>query len=115
MTINKDFDVNNLFEVIEKRYKLKQVSLQDLYKYFSEYKKDSSLSEITEGYLQSGEHVKIYVRDASTENAFLPDELRKYDLYILCYTGKNLISTFYREEFGVNEEIINLIETYKRK
>ena len=37
MTINKDFNVNNLFEVIEKKYKLKQVPLQELYKYFSEY------------------------------------------------------------------------------
>lgn len=107
--------VENLFKVIEEKYKLKQVSLHELYKYFSEYKKDSSLSEITEGYLHPGEHVKIYVRDASTENAFLPDDLRKYDLYVLCYAGKNLISTFYREEFGENEEIINLIETYKCK
>lgn len=115
MTINKDFDVNNLFEVIEKKYKLKQVPLQELYKYFSEYKKDSSLSEITEGYLQLGERVRVYIRDASTENAFLPDELKKYDLYILCYADKKLISTFYREEFREDEELINLIESFKRE
>lgn len=115
MIINKNYDVQKLFEILEKNYKLKEVALQELYKYFSEYSKDSSLKEITEGYIQNDEDSKIYIKDASSENGFLPDEQKKYDLYILSYKNKKLISSFYREEFGGNIELIRLIESFKGK
>lgn len=114
MISTKDFDVSNLFEILGKKYKLKEIVLEELYNYYpSEYSEGESLLDISEGFFQNHDMVKIFIGDASGENGFLPTELRKYNLYILHYDKDKLIGSFYRSQFGEDKEIINLIESFK--
>lgn len=114
MIMKKDNMVQELFKIIKNDYKAKEISLSKVSKYFLEYGDKPTISEISEGYISANEDFKIFIKDANTENSFLPDELRKYDMYIISYKNGKLLSVFYREEFGENKELVNLIESFKR-
>ncbi|MCM1368051.1 MAG: hypothetical protein NC184_04495 [Roseburia sp.] len=114
MISNKNINVSNLYKILEKKYKLKEIVLEKLYEYYpEEYNEGASLLDVSEGYFQNCDTVKIYIGDATSENGFLPKTLRKYNLYILHYDKDKLTGSFYRSEFGEDKEIIDLIESFK--
>lgn len=95
MIDNINFNAKNLFDILESKYKLKEVVLGELYKYFPYYSENVSLSEVCESCLQDGDAVKIYVGDAMFGNEFFAEEERKYDLYILKCDGDKIVNCFY--------------------
>ena len=108
------FEMNHFFQILEERFYLKEVELQDLCNYFQEYSPKVTLAEVTEGYIQDAETIKMYIRNANSENNWLPDELKRYDLYILGFKDEKLVATFYREEFEGNSQLVDFIESFKK-
>lgn len=87
--------------------------MHQIHEYFREYNESSTIFEITEGYINDNENIHVYIRDALTYNAFLDDDEKKYDLYILQVKNNQLISTFYREEFGDEIDVIRAFNAIK--
>ena len=57
------FEMNHFFQILEERFYLKEVELQDLCNYFQEYSPRVTLAEVTEGYIQDAETIKMYIRN----------------------------------------------------
>lgn len=108
-----EYVLENFLLIITKYFKAKQISLDQLKEIHLGYPDSfSSIEEYSENFIHAQDNYRILIMDASSENAFLKDEEKKYNLLIIS-VNDNKIKKHY-QIFYENDKILQyVIEQFK--
>lgn len=108
-----EYVLENFLLIITKYFKAKQISLDQLKEIPLGYPDSfSSIEEYSEYFIHAQDNYRILIMDASSENAFLKDEEKKYNLLII-NVNDNKIKKHY-QIFYENDKILQyVIEQFK--
>lgn len=98
-TTDIKYTLENMLLILTGFYKAKPINIEQLKDYSLGYPDSfSTIEEYSEGLITSKDDYMIVLIDASTENQFLDDRYRKYDLIIISSTNNKIIKIFRRIE-----------------
>lgn len=110
---NIEYVLENFLLIITKYFKAKQIILDQLKEIPLGYPDSfSSIEEYSENFIHAQDNYRILIMDASSENAFLKDEEKKYNLLIIS-VNDNKIKKHY-QIFYENDKILQyVLEQFK--
>lgn len=100
--------LENFLLIITKYFKAKQISLEQLKEIPLGYPDSFSIiEEYSENFIHAQDNYRIFIMDASSENAYLEDEEKKYNLLIIS-VNDNKIKKYYQMFYG-NDKILQYV------
>lgn len=110
---NIEYVIENFLLILTTYYKAKLINIEQLKEYSLGYPESfSSIEEYSEGVIHSQDNYLVFIMNASSENAFLEDKDRIYNLLIISVSDNKIKKCY--QMFYENDKILQyVIEQFK--
>lgn len=110
---NIEYVIENFLLILTTYYKTKLINIEQLKEYSLGYPESfSSIEEYSEGVIHSQDDYLVFIMNASSENAFLEDKDRIYNLLIISVSD-NKIKKCYQMLYENDKILQYVIEQFK--
>lgn len=110
---NIEYVIENFILILTTYYKAELINIEQLKEYSLGYPDSfSSVEEYSEDFIHSQDNYFVFIMNASSENAFLEDEDKKYNLLIISVSDNKIKKCY--QMFYENDKILQyVIEQFK--
>lgn len=105
---NIEYVIENFLLILTTYYKAKLINIEQLEEYSLGYPESfSSIEEYSEGVIHSQDNYLVFIMNASSENAFLEDKDRIYNLLIISVSDNKFKKCY--QMFYENDKILQYV------